>query len=315
MHPRTDISTTLFVISILATQPVIAFDPLMDEPEPTATWRLLKEVSYTDGTAPAWEANSWAAASREFAFGPGTVELEGAMGFLTQDFQLDSAWNLEPKASAIWSWDRFSMEGWGWGQWNDLGWTNEGGGASISWQLTALEEVEAVWKSGVHGWISDKSGAALGFELVRSSKGPHWSTGFTLTGRRLLEVATATPRPGGMRQIQPGSAVADQWQLLVQTEIDRNWKNISAGFGFDLDARAIESDATAMQGSMGRGNASKTSGTRYTGAIDPYANVAWTPGAWRFVATVGWNTDLEQTKGAITPVNTPWSSISTSVSW
>ena len=315
MNPRSLHALELVAASAFAPQTLMAFDPLMDEPEPTATWRLYKEVSYTDGTAPAWQANSWASASREFAVGSTTLELEGAMGFLTQDFQLDTAWNLEPKMSATWSRERLSLEGWGWGLWNDLGWTDEGGGANLSLQLSGMGGDAPVWKTGIHGWTSENSGSAFGIGASRVSNGPRWTSGVTLVGRRLLEVATASPRPGGMRQVQTRSAVADQWQVLLQTSIDRNWKAISAGVGLDLDGRAIESDATSMQGSMGRGSASKMGGTRYTGTIDPYASVAWTPGTWGIVATVGWSTDLQQTKGAVSPVSTLWSSISTSKSW
>ena len=47
---------SFFGLVALATQPLFAFDPLMDEPEPFANWRLSKEVSYSGTTTPTWEA-------------------------------------------------------------------------------------------------------------------------------------------------------------------------------------------------------------------------------------------------------------------
>lgn len=313
MNPRAIHAIGLVAASALAPQAISAFDPLMDEPEPAASWRLLKELSYADGVDPAWEASSWASASREFDLGAASMEMEGAMGFLTQDFQIDSAWNLEPKVSATWSWGRLSSEGWGWGLWNDLGWSDEGGGANLSWRISAMEEGEPVWKTGIHGWTSENSGSAVGIEASRVSEGPRWTTGFAFAGRRLLDVATASPRPGGMRRTT-GSTVADQWQALIQTSLDRNWRKMSAGVGLDLDARAVESDAAATPGSKEKGGASRT-GTRYAGTIDPYASVSWTPGSWNFAVAAGWSTGLQQAKGAVATVPSLWSSVSTGVSW
>jgi len=306
----------ILALAALASQPILAFDPLMDEPEPFAQWKISKEVSYTASNSPTWEAASWFGASKEVGLGETSLNLDGSIGFLADDFQLDSAWNLEPKASATWSRGRLSLEGWGWGLWNDLGWTDEGGGTNLSWLLTDPAAIGSSWRTGVHGWISENSGSAVGLNLSRRSVGDKWSTGFAFTARRLWDVDATQQRPGSVRRAMSSTSTTDQWQALVQTNLDRNWKSVSAGVGLDLDLRASDASAMTSQNSMGKGKMSTSSSSfQYTGTVDPYADVSWTPGTWAFTVTTGWSTDVQQTKGSIQPTSTLWTAVAASKSW
>ena len=306
----------IFALAALASQPLLAFDPLLDEPEPFAQWRVSKEASYTASTSPTWEAATWVGASKEFVPWGNSLTLDGSLGFLTDDFQLDSAWNLEPKASATWSRGRLSLEGGTWGLWSDLGWTDEGGGTDLSWLLTDPASIGPGWKTGVHGWISEHSGSAVGLNLSRRTNGEKWSTDHAVTVRRLWDVDAAKQRPGSVRKTISTANTTDQWQALFQSKVDKNWKDLSFGVGMDLDLRASDASAMTSQGSMGKGRmASSTPSTQYTGTIDPFADISWTPGTWGFTLTTGWSTDVQQTKGSIEPTSTFWTAVAASKSW
>ena len=295
---------------------VFALDPLVDEVESPVVWMVSKDVSYTASTVPVWEAASWLGASKEFAVGEGYLNLDGSLGLLTDDFQLDSSWNLEPKAALMWSHGRLSLEAGGWGAWNDQGWTDEGANSGLTWSLTDPGQTGAHWKTGVHGWTSEFSGSALGLELGRRSTGERWSTGIALTARRLWDVEVTAQRPGSLRQMASTTNIGDQWQALVQTSLDRNWQDISAGMGLDLDLRASDAITTTSRGSMGKGKSSRTSANyQYTANLDPYADFSWTHGTWGMHITTGWSTDIQQTKGAIEPTSSLWTSVKASKSW
>lgn len=306
---------TILALSTLAVPSLWAFDPLLDEPEPVLAWSLSKDVSYTASSTPTWEAANRVAASHDFAIGSGTLELGGSLGALIDDFQLDSAWSLEPGASVGWTSGRLSLEGWGWGLWNDLGWTDEGGGSSAAWLLGSPDAPGARWSASVHGWLSGNSGSAMGLGISRRSHGERWSTRLSLTARRLWDVESVPQRPSGVRQSLPMTATTDQWQTLVQAGVDRNWQHVSAGVGIDLDARASDAVATTSRSGRGKGASSTSSAFRYSGTLDPYATLSWSPGAWSFTLTSGYTTELQRSKDGIEPIYTPWTSVGTSVDW
>jgi len=306
---------SILAIAALASPPLFALDPLMDEPESFAEWRISKELSYVASSTPTWEAASWVGGSKEIEFGENALNLDGSMGFLADDFQLDSAWNLEPKGSATWSMGRLSIEGWGWGLWNDLGWTDEGAGSDLSLLLTDPDKSVAQWKSGVHGWISRNSGSAMGLSLSRTTHRNAWSTSLALTARRLWDVDAAVQRPGSMRRTTTTNT-ADQWQALFQSGLDRNWSSVSVGIGLDIDLRASDVGEMSTQSPMGKGRMSNSStGYQYTATADPSANVSWTPGSWSFTVTTGWSTDVRQAKGSFQPSASFWTSTVASKSW
>jgi hypothetical protein len=316
MHSPTEMSKWIVALTALGSSPLRAFDPLLDEPEPFATWNLSQEVSYTASAEPTWETATWFGAAKDFVFEAGSLNLAPSMGILTDDFQLDSAWNLEPKVGATWSKGRFALEGWGWGLWNDLGWTDEGAGSEVSWHLTDPESRDASWKTGVHGWTSGNSGSAIGAGVSRNSKGEAWSSGFSTTLRRLWDVDASRERPGAVRTNVSTSNLADQWQALLQTSLERNGKNLSAGLAVDLDLRATDADVSPATSSTGKGGrASGSSSTQYTSTLDPYATLSWTPGNGSLDVAAGWSVDLERTKGSVEPVSTFWMSVSLGWSW
>ncbi|MEK7392588.1 MAG: hypothetical protein AAB214_08465 [Fibrobacterota bacterium] len=306
----------ILALAVVASQPLSAFDPLMDEPEPFAQWRVSNDLSYTASSTPTWEAASWMGVSKEIDLAKSTLDLDASMGLLYDDFQFDSSWNLEPKLAATWTKGRLAVAGWGWGLWNDAGWTDQGAGTDISWQLTDSAHTGAAWHAGIHGWMSENSGSAMGAKLSRNSNGESWSTAFALSARRLWDVDAVQARPGGLRKTVSSTATTEQWQTLFESSIDRNWESVSAGVGLDLDIRMSDASTTTSQSPMGRGKmASSSASYQYTGTLDPYANLSWTPDTWAFTATTGWSTDIAQTKGSVQPTSTFWSSLSVSKSW
>lgn len=293
-----------------------AFDPLLDDAEPFATWTLSKDASYTASSAPTWEMETRLAASKDVALEASSWTLEGSLGFLADDFQLDTAWNLEPRLAASWSKGRLSLEGDGWGLWNDLGWTDEGGGAGATWLVNEPAADQATWKTGVHGWTSEHAGSAIGASVWRHSVGGAWSNGFSTTVRRLWEVDATRAFPGSLRRSASSSAVSDQWQALVQGNVDRNWRTWSAGLGLDLDLRAVDAETSAAASAMGRGKRTSANASfPYTATLDPSASVSWKSADWGLAATLGSSVDVQRGNGSITPATTFWTSVSATRSW
>lgn len=305
---------TLFALAAMSFHPILAFDPLMDEPGSSPVWSVSKDVSYLASSTPTWEAASWLGISKEIGLERGRLDLSGSMGFLAGDFQLDSLWNLEPRASLAWSWERLTMGGWGWALWNDRGWTDEGGGSDLSWILSDPQAIGPVWKSAVHGWMSGNAGSAIGLELFRAAKSADWSNAMGVTASRLWEVDADVRRPGGVGRIEVGATKADKWQLLFRANLDRNWMSLSVGGGFEVDIRMSEADAAGSSGSMGKGRSMNSTKNLYQGSVDPYISGNWTPGTWVFSVTTGWSTGFLQSRGSLS-TTIFWTSMGASKSW
>lgn len=292
-----------------------AFDPLMDEADPSVRWHASKGLAYSGSENPTWQASSWLGASKEFELREGFVEGNGSMGFRADDFQLDSAWNVEPRLSARYTNGRLALEGRGWGLWNDLGWSDAGGGADASWILGSPDAKGASWESGLHGWTSGNSGSAIGASLSRTSEAGPWSTGLTLSARRLWDADADLSARGSLQRTAALASTADQWQALFQGRLDRNWRHISAGIGADLDVRALESVTTAASGRVGKGRSAATSAFAYQATASPFATLAWRHAAWSLAFASGTTTEVQLSKGGTSPTTTAWSSFDAGVSW
>lgn len=314
MEIRPLLATSLVLAGTMAPS-IGAFDPLMDEPDPSVRWHASKGLAYSGSENPTWQASSWIGASRELELREGFVEGNASLGFRADDFQLDSAWNVEPRLSARYANGRFALEGHGWGLWNDLGWSDAGGGADASWLLGPRVAAGALWKSGLHGWTSGNSGAAIGASLSRTSDAGPWSTGLTLGARRLWDADADLSSRGNLQRTAAFASTADQWQVLFQSSLDRNWQHISAGIGADVDLRALESVSMVASGRIGKRRSASSSSLAYQATASPFATLSWTPGAWSLTFTSGTTTKVQLSQGGAAPATTVWSSFDAGVSW
>lgn len=308
-------SATLAALVLFGGVRIQAQDPLLDDLEPVLVWTASKDVVYRSSEAPTWEAGSSLGVGKEWFAGPGSLSLNGRMGFAVQEFQIDSGWSLVPELSAGWNVGRLSLNGWGWGLHDDVEWSDYGGGSSVGWSLSDPATSGARWSTSLSGSLSEASGSSLGLTLGRFSNGELWSTRLSLSANRLWDADLSNPTATNPRRSLVQSDVADQWQGRLSAGLDRNWHDLSAGIGLAADVRAFELDPTLTASRNPRSKRSSESATGWTGTVDPGASISWTPGTWEVSLTSGYTLEAQTGSGPVEPTATLWTSLSTSKSW
>lgn len=289
-------------------------DPLVDEDDASPfSWSLGEDATWTPGTDPNWQTESWAAATYGRALGGGMLSTGANLAWQVDDFRFDSGWSIQPKLTALWSRNRLGLTGSVWGLASSENWVDQGASGTAAWRLTEPGTEGAAWKTSLTGWVSDASGSGVGAGLARSTAG-NWSTSQSVALHYLLDVDVATTAGSGRKMIQKaGTTTADQWQLLLHADISRDWETVSAGPGVDVDLRAYDATSTKMSTS-GKGKGKSASGTTTTESVDPFGQISWTPGSWTFSILSGWTFDFQKTKLSSTTGGF-WSQVSVGYDW
>lgn len=301
----------------LAALAIAESDPLVDEEEASPfSWSVGEDITWIPDSDPAWQAESWAAASYDQALGGGMLSTGANLAWLVEDFRFDSGWSLQPRLSTAWTRDRLGLSGSVWGLVDQEEWIDQGASGTATWRLTKPGSEGAAWKTSLTGWISEASGSGIGMALARSTGGD-WSTSQSVALRYLLDVDLATTAASSKKTIvKAGTTTGDQWQLLLHADVSREWETVSAGPGLDIDLRVYDASTTrtTMSG-KGKGMSSSAGTTTMTTeSVDPYGQISWTPGSWTFSVLSGWTFEFRKAKLSSTSGGF-WSQVSVGYDW